>query len=99
MWGLPGWGFVYVDNLPTSFVFDQNAAFVVLAVGNGSGLGISHREHECVADHGRVPIQLQPWLPQIIAVITGCARPTMLNHKKVKVQAILAVRRDKPFIQ
>lgn len=86
-----------VDNLPALFPLDQHTAFVVLAVLQ-AGWG-SNGEHKGVAGNGRMPIQLQARLPQIVAEIGACARPAMLNHEKMKIQPILPVRRDEPLVQ
>ena len=86
-----------MDDLPAILPFDQHPAFVVTLMDDPIWPGFG--EHEGVGDNGDIAIQLQPWFQQIVTKIAAGSRPAMLNHKKMKVQPILPVRRYKPFIQ
>lgn len=95
--GGPGGGFVDVDDLPAIDAFDEDAAFVVLAVDNFAPSGDG--EHKSVADDGRIAVQLQARFPQVIAEIVARSGPGVVNHEQMEGQAVLTVGGDEPFVK
>ena len=89
---------MHMHNLPAILTLDQDAAFIVGAVGE-LAIFIRSGEHEGVADHGRIAIKLQAWLEEIVAEVAGCPGPGVLDHEEMKVEAILAVGGDEPFVE
>src|SRR5690606_10092315 len=58
-----------------------------------------NREHKGIADNGRIAVELQTGLQQVVAEIAARSGPVMLDHKKVEVQSVLAVGCNKPLIE
>ena len=86
-----------MDDFPAVVAFDEDAAFVVGAVLNACFGGDG--EHEGVTDDGRIAIKLQARFPQVITKIAIRSGPTVVNHEEMKVEAILPVRGDEPFVE
>jgi hypothetical protein len=86
-----------VNDLPAAVAPDEDAALIVLVVFDAGGRDPG--QHEGVANDGCIPIQLESWLPQVIAIVCVGARPGVVDHEQVEVQSILAVGRDKPFVK
>ena len=84
-----------MDDTPLSVALDQHTALIVRAMLHAA-FGGGAAEHEGIADDGRIAIELQPGLQQIEASVAG-ACPAVLDHEAVKVEAVLAMRRDPPL--
>src|SRR5690606_30055320 len=93
----PGRRLVDVDDLPPAIAPDKDATLIVKSVADAIGRG--HREHEGVADDGRVAIVLQTRLQQIETKTIDRARPAILDHEKMKIQPVLPVGGDDPFVE
>ena len=86
-----------VNDLPASGAFDEDAAFVVGAVGEAA-VSAGAGEHECVSDNCRVAIELQAGFQEIVAKVTAGAGPGVVDHKEVEVEPILAMGGDEPLV-